>query len=136
MRLITALLIHIVGASSSAGLSRDVIFTFVNLECMDDPEPAVPRTSLPPTINRFVQKLLFKWYILDEETFVSLAKPIVRDVHEIAMENSLEARHLENNLRPLRDQGLNEEQILDHLTRRYYNALQRIDEMKKLAGRK
>jgi hypothetical protein len=136
MRLVVPLFVQLAAVSASAGLSRDVIFTFVNLECMDDPEPAVPRTSLPPTINRFVQRLLFKWYILDEESFVLHAKPIVKDVHEIAMQNSLEARHLENNLRPLRDQGLNEEQILDHLTRRYYNALQRIEVMKELAGRK
>jgi hypothetical protein len=136
MRLILSILVYIVGSYASSGLNRDILGTFVNLECIDDPEPAEPRTSLPPTINRFTQKLLVKWFMLDEESFVQHAKPIVRDVHAIAMRDSREAPHLENNIHPLRLQGMNEEEILDHLTRRYYRALQRIEEMQRLAGRK
>jgi hypothetical protein len=135
MRLILSILVYIVGACASSGLNRDILGTFVNLECLDDPEPTEPRTSLPPTINRFTQKLLVKWFMLDEETFVQLATPIVRDVHAIAMRDSREAPHLENNIRPLREQGHNEEEILDLLTRRYYRALRRIKEFKEPTGR-
>jgi hypothetical protein len=136
MRLFIPLLLELVRAASPADLNRDILGTFIYFECIDDPEPAVPRTSVASTFNRFAQRPLAKWYSLDEESFVINAKPIVKDTHEVVMEHPTHSRFLENNIRPLRDQGLNDGEILDHLTRRYYRALQRIDEMRALVGRK
>jgi hypothetical protein len=135
MRIFIPLLVQLVGSSTPRDLSRDILVTFVSLECIDEPEPAEPRTSLPPIINRFTQKLLVKWFLLDEEAFVEYGKPIIKVVHDVVMSDPREGRYLENNIRPLRDQGLGEEEILDLLTRRYYRALQRMGELKKLAGR-
>jgi hypothetical protein len=102
----------------------------LSVECIDFPDEE--RTSLPPIIGRFTQRHLLEWYLLDEETFVAEARDVIITTHAVAMK--LEPHMLERNIQPLRDQGMNEGEILDHLSRRYYRALRKIRELQLLAA--
>jgi hypothetical protein len=135
MRLLIPVLTHLVCSTPPVSLNRDILGTFVSLECWDDPE-RLERTLLGSTFNQFTLRLLAEWYALDEETFVANAMPTVKAVHEITLEDHNIRGYFENNIRPLREKGLNDEGILDHLTRRYYRSLRRMEELKVLEGRK
>lgn len=132
---ITTVLVQLASVMASfGGLNRDILVTFVSVECLDDPN--VERTTLPPILGRLTHKLLVRWFVLDEETFVQNAKPIVKAVHENTMATSHERPLLEINIQPLREQGMSDEEILELLTRRYYGALRRITALQILAERK
>lgn len=130
MRLLQAFLLQVASVMGSARLKGDILGTFLSVECIDFPDEE--RTSLPPIIGRLTQRDLLQWYLLDEDTFVAQARKVIIGSHEVAMMFTPTA--LERNIQPLRDQGMDEEQILDHLSRKYYRALRKIRELQLLAA--
>lgn len=132
MRVLQAVFVQLASVLASVRLSEDILGTFLSVECIDFPEEE--RTSLPPIIGRLNQKDLLQWYLLDEETFVARARKVIKATHAVAME--FEPHMLERNIQPLRDQGMDEEEILDLLSRRYYRALRKINELQRLAAKR
>lgn len=135
MRILGLILFHLGSVIGSARLNEDLLGTFLSVEVLDDPNEL--RTTLPPIISRLAYRDLLKWYMLDEDTFVASARRVIVDSHSIAMEIPDEAEMLRNNFQPLREEGLNEDEILDRLSRRYYRSLRNITDLQRLAaGRK
>jgi hypothetical protein len=130
MRVIQAVLLQLASVLGSVPLCEDILGTFLSVECIDFPEEE--RTSLPPIIGRLSHRDLLQWYLLDEDTFVHLARKVIIETHEDAM--LIAPTALDRNIKPLRDQGMNEEEILDFLSRRYYKALRKIRELQRLAA--
>lgn len=130
MRVLGTILLNIATVMGSVSLKDDILGTYLSVECIDFHEEE--RTSLPPIIGRLTHKALLQWYLLEEDTFVVRARRVILHSHEMAM--IYEPTALERNIKPLRDQGLNEEEILDHLSRRYHRALRKIHELQQLAA--
>lgn len=132
MRVLGGLFLQLVSVMGSARLNEDILGTFLSVEILDVPTEV--RTTLPPIISRLAYRDLLKWFIMNEETFVTTARRVIVDSHSIAMEIPDEADMLQNNMQPLRNQGLTEEEILDRLSRRYYRALRNIVDLQKMAA--
>lgn len=130
MRVIQAVFLQLASVIGSVPLCEDILGTFLSVECIDFPEDE--RTSLPPIIGRLSHRDLLQWYLLDEETFVVEARKVIIESHKVAM--MIAPKALDRNMKPLRDQGMDEEEILDHLSRRYYKALRKIRELQRLAA--
>lgn len=130
MRVIMGMIVQIASLLASMARYEDILGTFLSVECIDFPEEE--RTSLPPIIGRLTHRELLQWFLLDEDTFVKEARKVITQTHEMA--RRFEPNALERNMKPLRDQGMNEEEILDQLSRRYYRALRKIRELQRLAA--
>jgi hypothetical protein len=134
MRILLPIIAIVWSARGTAPLDEMTLLAFVSVECIA--EPGSERTTLPGIIRPLAYKRLLPWFNLDEESFVDRAREIVHGVHTSVLEIKEEEGMFLRNVEPLRQEGLNDEQILDALTRKYFRSLRNITVLKDLAAKR
>jgi hypothetical protein len=102
---------------------------FVGCECL---YPETETTELYEMFDERATYALYKWYELDEETFIRYARKPATGVHKTTIEEPI-GSDLKAFMDSLLRTGMTEDQITTHLLKKYYKSLRSKTAMRKIA---
>lgn len=106
-------------------LNKSVVRAYLRLTCLTYPDNKP--TKMFPAIEG-ATRALFEWAILEEDVFVRLTEDIVRDERDRVLRERRVDIALRQQLEALRNEGLDDDEILIASAKRYWDTLQGLEE--------